>query len=224
MASVHNEPVVVLGLGRFGSSLALELASRGTEVLGIDINSKIVDALAGRLTNVATADCTDGEALRQLGVPEFQRAVVAIGTDLEASVLTTVLLTDLGISHIWAKALNRRHAEILSRVGAHHVVLPEQHMGERIAHLLSGRMLDYVEVDQDFAMIKTKPPRDIVGVPLRESRLRSRYGVTVVAVKSEALGAKARFGYATADTVLMYGDLILVVGTVGDLERFAESD
>lgn len=85
-------------------------------------------------------------------------------------------------------------------------------------------MLDYVEVDQDFAMIKTKPPRDIVGIPLGESRLRSRYGVTVVAVKSEAQGARARFGYATADTVLMYGDLILVVGTVGDLERFAESD
>lgn len=115
MASLHNEPVVVLGLGRFGSSLALELASRGTEVLGIDTNPKIVDELAGRLTNVATADCTDSEALRQLGVPDFQRAVVAIGTDLEASVLATVLLTDLGIPHIWAKALNRRHAEILRR-------------------------------------------------------------------------------------------------------------
>ncbi|MCW6004409.1 TrkA family potassium uptake protein [Micromonospora sp. CPCC 205371] len=224
MANIHNEPVVVLGLGRFGSALAMELVSRGTEVLGIDSSNKVVRELAGQLANVATADCTDIEALRQLGVPEFRRAVMAIGTDIQASILTTALLTDLGITDIWAKALNPRHADILRRVGAHHVVLPEQDMGERVAHLLSGRMLDYVEVDQDFAIIKAKPPRDIVGMPLRESRLRSKYGVTVVAVKSEAEGSDARFGYATADTVLMYGDHILVVGSISDLERFAEAD
>lgn len=224
MASLLHEPVVVLGLGRFGSALAAELSGRGTEVLGIDADSKIVTELASRLPNVATADCTDMEALRQLGVPDFRRAVVAIGTDIQASILTTALLTDIGIGDIWAKALNPRHADILHRVGAHHVVLPEQDMGERVAHLLSGRMLDYVEVDEDFAMIKTKPPRDIVGKPLRESRLRTKYGVTVVAVKGEVHGREARFTYATADTVLMYGDHILVVGSIGDLERFAEAD
>lgn len=224
MANIRNEPVVVLGLGRFGSALALELGGRGTEVLGIDSSNKVVRELSGQLANVATADCTDIEALRQLGVPEFRRAVVAIGTDIQASILTTALLTDLGIADIWAKALNPRHADILRRVGAHHVVLPEQDMGERVAHLLSGRMLDYVEVDRDFAIIKAKPPRDIVGMPLHESRLRSKYGVTVVAVKSEAEGSDARFGYATADTVLMYGDHILVVGSISDLERFAEAD
>jgi trk system potassium uptake protein TrkA len=224
LASVRNEPVVVLGLGRFGSALAVELASRGTEVLGIDSDSKIINALAGQLANVAVADTTDPEALRQLGVPEFRRAVVAIGTDIQASILTTVLLTDMDIADIWAKALNQRHAEILRRVGAHHVVLPEHDMGERVAHLLSGRILDYVEVDEDFAMIKTKPPRDIVGKALGESRLRAKYGVTIVAVKSEAHGKAARFTYATAETVLMYGDHILAVGSIGDLERFAEED
>ncbi|WP_203935217.1 potassium channel family protein [Virgisporangium ochraceum] len=215
---------MVIGLGRFGSALALELTSRGTEVLGVDTNRKLVQNLSGRLPHVVVADSTDIEALRQLGIAEFRRAVVAIGTDIQASILTASLLSELEVPDIWAKAINRQHGRILSRVGAHHVVLPEHDMGERVAHLLSGRMLDYIEVDEDFAMVKTKPPRDIVSVPLGETGLRARYGVTVVAVKSQARGDTATFTYATSDTVLMYGDVILVVGTIRDVERFAEVD
>lgn len=226
MADLHNEPVVVIGLGRFGSALALELVRRGTEVLGIDQSAKVTQTSAGHLPHVITADATDIEALRQLGVAEFARAVVAIGSDIQASILTTSLLAELEIPNIWAKAISHQHANILARVGAHHVVSPEHDMGERVAHLLSGRILDYVAVDEDFAMIKTKPPRDIVGVPLRESRLRSKYGVTVVAVKSEATvpGTPRSFTYATPDTVLTYGDIILVVGTISAVEKFAETD
>ncbi|MBO4206073.1 potassium channel family protein [Micromonospora echinofusca] len=227
MAETRTEPVVVIGLGRFGTALALELVSRGTEVLGIDHRHKVVQALSGRLPHVITADSTDIEALRQLGIAEFHRAVVAIGTDIQASILTTSLLSELGIPDIWAKAISSQHSNILTRVGAHHVVAPEHDMGERVAHLLSGRILDYVEVDADFAVIKTTPPRDIVGVPLRESRARSKWGVTVVAVKPQAAlpgGAPRTFTYATPDTVLAYGDLILVVGTVDNVERFATSD
>lgn len=220
----RNETIVVVGLGRFGAALANELTIGGTEVLGIDSDATVVQSLSGRLPNVVTADSTDMEALRQLGVEEFNRAVVAIGTNIQASILTTSLLVELGMSDIWAKAISHQHGIILQRVGAHHVVLPEHDMGERVAHLLSGRMLDYIEVDEDFALVKTKPPRDIVGMPLRDSRLRGRYGVTIVAVKSEAEGPDATFTYATADTVLMYGDVILVVGTIKNVERFAESD
>ncbi|MDG4764308.1 TrkA family potassium uptake protein [Solwaraspora sp. WMMD406] len=223
MADSRNEPVVVIGLGRFGGALALELAGRGTEVLGIDGDPKITQGFSGQLPHVVTADATDLEALRQLGVGEFHRAVVAIGTDIQASILATSLLSELGVADIWAKAISRQHGRILERIGAHHVVLPEHDMGERVAHLLTGRLLDYVEVDQDFAMIKTTPPQEVVSVPLRESRVRSRFGVTVVAVKSEAHGAKARFTHATPDTVLMYGDIILVIGRINDVERFAES-
>jgi trk system potassium uptake protein TrkA len=214
---------VVIGLGRFGGALALELTSQGTEVLAIDSRPKVVQGLAGQLSHVVTADSTDIEALRQLGVPDFYRAVVAIGTDVEASVLTTSILSELGISDIWAKAISRQHGRILERVGANHVVLPEHDMGERVAHLLSGRMLDYIEVDEDFAMVKTKPPGDIVSVTLGESGLRSKYGVTVVAVKTQAKGKAATYTYATRETVLMYGDEILVVGKIRDVERFAES-
>ncbi|MEU4660168.1 TrkA family potassium uptake protein [Micromonospora chalcea] len=220
-----NEPVVVVGLGRFGSALALELISRGTEVLGIDHRPKVVQALASRLPHVVTADATDIEALRQLGVGEFRRAVVAIGTDIQASILTTSLLSELGIPDIWAKAVSDQHRHILTRVGAHKVVAPEHDMGERVAHLLSGRILDYVEVDADFAVVKTTPPREVVGVPLHECRVRSRWGVTVAAVKPQAPppGTNAEFSPATPDTVLAYGDLILIVGPVDNVERFAAS-
>jgi trk system potassium uptake protein TrkA len=219
LASRRSDPVLVVGLGRYGTALALELVRRGTEVLAIDNRPKIVDSLSGRLTHVVTADATDAEALEQLNASEFYRAVVAIGTDVEASVLTTSLLSEMGIEDIWAKAITAQHGRILERVGAHHVVFPENDMGERTAHLVSGRMLDYVEIDKNFAMIKTTPSRDFVGVPLGESRLRSRFGVTVVAVKSQ----DEDFTYATADTVLTYDDTIAVVGQIDDIERFTDS-
>lgn len=223
MADTQGEPVAVIGLGRFGASLALELTGRGTEVLAIDNQPKVVQAMSARLPHVVTADSTDIEALRQLGIAEFHRAVVAIGTDIQASILTTSLLSELGIPDIWAKAISDQHRHILTRVGAHKVVAPEHDMGERVAHLLSGRILDYVEVDADFAVIKTTPPLAAVGAPLRELRVRSRWGVTVVAVKQQAAlaGRRSEFTHATADTVLAYGDLILVVGPVDNVERFA---
>ncbi|MQA86094.1 MAG: TrkA family potassium uptake protein [Streptosporangiales bacterium] len=211
--------MVVIGLGRFGSALALELTRLGTEVLAVDNRPKVVQNLAGQLTHVVTADSTDIEALRQIGVPEFYRAVVAIGTDVEASILTTSMLVELEIEDIWAKAVTLQHGRILERIGTHHVVFPEHDMGERVAHLVSGRLLDYVEIDQDYAMVKTKPPKELVGIPLGESRLRSKYGVTVASVKTE----DEAFTYATPETVLMYGDIIVVVGKIGDIERFAEA-
>ncbi len=219
MADHKDDPVVVIGLGRFGSALAAELTNRGTEVLAIDNNAKLVQSLSGQLTHVVTADSTDIEALRQLGVPEFYRAVVGIGTDMEASILTASLLVDLEIPNIWAKAISHQHGRILERIGVHHVVLPEHDMGLRVAHLVTGRAQDYFEVDEDFALVKTKPPKEAVGVPLGETKLRSKYGVTVVSVKTH----DEPFTYATADTLLTYGDTIIVSGKVDDIERFIES-
>jgi trk system potassium uptake protein len=218
LADHKDEPVVVIGLGRFGSALALELTSRGTEILAVDSRPKVVQSLAGQLTHTVTADCTDIEALRQLGVPEFSRAVVGIGTDIESSILTTSLLVELEIEDIWAKAISRQHGRILDRIGAHHVVFPEHDMGERVAHLVSGRMLDYLEVDPNHAIVKVRPPRELVGVTLRESRIRTRFGLTVVSVKH----ADGDYTYATPDTVLTYSDVILVLGRINDVERFAE--
>jgi trk system potassium uptake protein TrkA len=218
LADRGNEPVVLIGLGRFGAAVALELIRRGVEVLAIDSSAKRVQGMAGRLTQVVTADCTDIDALRQLGVPEFYRGIVAIGSDVEASILVTSLLVELEVDDVWAKAISDHHGRILRRVGAHHVVYPEFEMGERVAHLVSGRMLDYMQVDKDFALAKVHPPREAVGIPLGESKLRSKHGITVVAVKRP----DGSFTYAGFDTVLTYDDIILVVGLESDIERLVE--
>jgi trk system potassium uptake protein len=218
LANSKNEPVVVIGLGRFGSAVALELTRRGVEVLAIDSSAKRVQGMAGRLTQVVTADATDIDALRQLGVPDFYRAVVAIGSDIEASILITSLLVELEIDDVWAKAISDHHGRILRRVGAHHVVYPEFEVGERVAHLASGHILDYMQVDQDFALAKVHPPREAVGIPLGESKLRSKHGITVVAVKSP----DGSFTYAGFDTVLTYNDVILVIGRETDIEHLVE--
>jgi trk system potassium uptake protein len=209
--------VVVLGLGRFGASLAQELVRRGSEVLGIDSDPAIAQRYADELTHTAVADTTDVDALRQLDVPQFRRAVVGIGTDLEASILTTAVLVDLEIPHIWAKAISRQHGRILERIGAHHVVLPEHDMGERVAHLVTGRMIDYIKFEDDFAMVKTAAPRELLGRTLSESGVRRAFGITVVGVKRHG----EEFTYATQDTVVRAGDVLIVSGRIDDVEAFA---
>jgi trk system potassium uptake protein len=215
----HRDPVAVIGLGRFGTALALELAHGGTEILAIDNRPDIVQRMSGQLGQVVVADSTDVDALREIGIGDFTRAVVAIGAELEASILTTALLTELEIPDIWAKAMSEQHATILRRIGAHHVVFPEHEMGERVAHLVSGRLLDWVEVDPQWVFAKTKPPRELVGVPLGESGLRRRRRVTIVSVKPEHSTA---YTHAANDTVLTYGAEIVIAGRPDDVERFVE--
>ncbi|QHF95000.1 TrkA family potassium uptake protein [Streptomyces sp. NHF165] len=205
-------------MGRFGRALALELVDEETEVLGIDEDAAVVQSLSGSLTHVVRADSTKEDAMRQLGVHEFDRAVVGIGTDLEASILTASLLISFDIPHVWAKAISEAHGRILEQLGVHHVVYPEHDMGQRVAHLVRGRMLDYIEFEEDFAMVKTNPPADITGVPLSRSSVRTRHGVTVVAIKRPGEG----FTYATADAVVHPEDTIIVAGHTRATERFSE--
>lgn len=212
-----DKRALVIGLGRFGSSLARELLADGWEVLGVDANSRRVQAMSDILTQSVVADTTDDETLRQIGAPDFARAVVAIGSHLEESILTTSLLVDLGVEHIWAKATSRRHARILHQIGAHHVVLPEHEMGERVAHLVSGRMLDFVEIDEDFALGSTVAPQFIVGHKLGETGLRSKYRITIVSIKRKG----GVFTYATAETIPKQGDIVIAAGRIRDVERFA---
>ena len=210
--------MAVLGLGRFGRSLALELMSQGGEVLGVDASDSVIQKVSSRLTHTIVADTTDEETLRQISVHECDRAVVGMGSDLEASLLTASALVNLGIPSIWAKATSNSHARILTQIGVHHVVRPEHDMGKRVAHLVRGRMIDYIEFDDGFAMVKTAAPEFALGKPLGGSGIRDSHGVTVVAVKHQGGG----FTYATAETVLQPGDTIIVSGAVRDAERFAD--
>ncbi|MBQ1088847.1 TrkA family potassium uptake protein [Streptomyces sp. B93] len=213
-----DQRVAVIGLGRFGSSLASELMRRGWDVLGLDTDARLVQKYSDTLTHAAVADCTDGEALRQLGVNEFTSAVVAIGTDIEASILVSTNLLEADVPNIWAKAISRQHGQILERLGVHHVVLPEHEMGERVAHLVTGRMLDFIQFDDDYALVKTVAPALATGVPLGQSQVRSKFGVTVVGIKRSG----EDFTYATAETVVQRGDVIIVTGRTHAVEAFAE--
>lgn len=212
------DSVVVIGLGRFGTALALELMAAGTDVLGIDDDEDIVQSLNGQLTQVVRADSTKEEALRQLGVHEFDRAVVGIGTDIEASILTGSLLLSFQVPNVWAKAISGPHGRILEQIGIEHVVYPEHDMGRRVAHLVRGAMLDYIQFEDDFAMVKTVVPAELVGKRLGDTGARARHDITVVAVHRPGAG----FTYATADTVLEEGDTVIVSGRTAAAERFAQ--
>ena len=212
--------VVVIGLGRFGKSLADELERDGVEVLAIDNDAKRVQDLAGRWTHIVQADATDIQAMEQLGVGEFSKAVIGIGHNLEASVLTAFVLRKLGVADIWAKAITTSQGEILSQVGVAHIVRPEHQMGKRVAHLVRGRMLDYIEFDDGYAIVKTTPPREILGRTLAESGVRQRYGVTIVGIKSVGKD----FSYATPTSVVSEGDLIIVSGERRKVEAFSDQE
>lgn len=212
-----SNSVVVIGLGRFGGAVADSLVRLGHDVLGIDENAELVQRWADQLTHVVQADATNTDTLRRLGVADFESAVVGIGNDLEASVLTVLSLVELGIRDIWVKALSLRHGRILERTGAHHVVYPEMAMGERVAHLVTGRMIDFIEFDDGFAIAKTRAPREAAGKTLAESALRSRYGITIVGVKRP----RTDFTYAKPDTMIEAGDLLIVSGPTQLVEAFA---
>ncbi|TFB97638.1 TrkA family potassium uptake protein [Cryobacterium sp. HLT2-28] len=212
----ESESVVVIGLGRFGSSLALELMESGTEVLGIDGDEDIVQAHNGLLTHVVRADSTKEETLRQLSVTEFTSAVVAIGGDIQANILTASLLLKLGIPNIWAKAVSDPHGEILQQLGVSHVIYPEKDMGKRVAHLVRGVMQDYIEIGENFALVKTTPPREIIGVPLGKTRIRPNHGVTVTAFSRDGV-----WSYTTLDTMIAATDIILIAGESKRVEAFS---
>jgi trk system potassium uptake protein TrkA len=209
--------IAVLGLGRFGSSLALELMQQNWEVIGVDADPAVVQTYADQLTHAAVANTTDEVVLRQLGVHDMAHAVVGIGTNLQAGILTTSVLVDMGVPNIWAKAVNRQQARILERVGAHHVVLPEHEMGERVAHLVTGHILNFIEFEDDYAIAKTRAPEETFDRTLADAALRSKYGITVVSIKRPG----EDFTYATADTTVYAGDILIVAGKTSRVEAFA---
>jgi trk system potassium uptake protein TrkA len=212
------DSVAVIGLGRFGQSLALELMAGGTEVLGIDADEELVESLNGQLTQVVRADSTKEEVLRQLSIADFDRVVVAIGDDISASILTCSVLLGLKIPVIWAKAVDDRHGIILEQLGVHHVIYPEKDMGRKVAHLVRGAAQDYIEIERGYAVVKSSPPARLHGVPLGKTGLRKEFGVTVAAFKKPG----AEWTNADADTVLDADDTILIVGPTRKAEGFAQ--
>lgn len=211
------ESVFVVGLGRFGSALAETLVGLGVDVLAIDADQDRVNEYAEVLPAVRRADGTSHAALRQLGVEQFDAAVVAIGSGIEASILTTSALVDVGVADVWAKAITSEHGRILELVGAHHVVFPERQMGERVAHAVTGAVVDYFSLDEGFVIAELEAPARFVGQTLEQASLRRSHGVTVVCIKPQG----GRFTYATAETVIAKHDLLVIAGATDDVDQFA---
>ncbi|MDH3293160.1 MAG: TrkA family potassium uptake protein [Acidimicrobiia bacterium] len=210
--------VLVIGLGRFGTALASTLGTLDVEVMAVDVDRTLVDEWADKLPHVRVADTSSSTALAQLGAANFDAVVVAIGTDIEASVLTTAALSDIGSPNIWAKAITAEHGRILERVGAHHVVFPEKEMGERVAHVVTGQVDDYFALDEGFVLAELRAPAEFVGRRLADTDLRARYQVTVVCIKPDG----GTYTYATADTVIGAGDHLVIAGAVDAADRFAK--
>ena len=217
MSDKKRKPVLVIGLGRFGGSVAQTLERMGHEVLGADRDPALVQEFAPHLTQVVEADCTDYNCLQKMGAASFESAVVGIGSDIEASVLAVLALSDLGVRNIWAKATNEKHGRILDRTGAHHVVFPEQKMGERVAHLLNERLLDFISFDGEFAIARLRAPEPIVGLPLVTSECRKKFDVTVVGVKRTG----EDFIHAVPDTIILPEDELVVSGRIDRIEAFS---
>ena len=215
--SKKDNAVLVIGLGRFGAATADTLTKLDREVLAVDTDMNLVQQWSDLVTHSVQADVTRLEALQQIGAEKFSTAVVAVGSSIEASVLITANLVDLGIPQIWSKAVSESHGKILERIGATHVIFPEAEAGERVAHLLNGQMLDFVEVDEDFAIVRMFPPRVLLGKTLAQAGIRNEYKITTVGVKKPG----ESFTYATAETLIAEGDQILVSGHPDDIERFA---
>jgi trk system potassium uptake protein TrkA len=218
-AFAQGDSVLVIGLGRFGGAVAHSLMQLGHDVMGIDREEAPVQAWSDRLTHAVQADATNVQVLRQLGGADFAHAIVGIGSDLAGSLMTVMALSELGIPDIWVKAMTPEHGQIAQRIGAHHVVYPEADMGERVAHLITGRMMDYIEFDDGFAIAKIKAPLGVCNKALAESLVRERFGVTVVGVKR----MHEDFQHAKPDTRIIAGDLLIVSGPTKKVEKFASS-
>jgi trk system potassium uptake protein TrkA len=212
-----GDSVVVIGLGRFGTSVARSLVAAGHEVLAMDASEEVVQDLAHELPHVVKADSTELKALQQLSVNDFSHAVVSIGANLEASVLTVLNLAQMGIKDIWAKANTPQHGRIAERVGAHHVVYPEADMGERVAHLVTGKMMDFIEFDDGFAIAKTRAPMETQNKTLAASNVRKKHGITVVGIKRR----HQDFIYAKPETEIKPGDHLIVAGPTPLIEQFS---
>ncbi|MBS4216069.1 MULTISPECIES: potassium channel family protein [Neobacillus] len=208
----------VIGLGRFGLSIAKKLYESGRDVLGVDVNEERADEAQNYVTHSVIADSTDPEALKSIGIRNFDTVIVAIGNDIQASILSVLLLKELGVNKVIAKALNKLHGEVLKKVGADWVVFPERDMGIRVAHqLISPKVLNFIELSKDYSVEEVKIPEKMTDKTLRELDLRAKYNLSVIAIRHH----DDIFISPSPDKIIDHGDVLVVIGENRDLERFA---
>ncbi|MDN4073608.1 potassium channel family protein [Fictibacillus terranigra] len=206
----------VIGLGRFGGSVCRALSEQGMEVLGIDMDEERVNEYSSIATQAVIADSTDEGVLKSLGIRNFEHVIVAIGENLQASILTTLILKDMGISKITVKAQNDYHERVLVKIGADRIIHPERDMGVRIAHqVVSKNVLDYLELSDEYSIAEMAAGDKMSGKSLQEMNIRAKYGCNVVAIKrgNEVVVSPH------ADQEVEKGDILIVIGGEKDISR-----
>ncbi|MFJ7725769.1 potassium channel family protein [Neobacillus sp. NPDC097160] len=208
----------VIGLGRFGLSVANKLYESGQEVLGVDVNEERVEESHPYATHSIIADSTDAEALKSIGIRNFDTVIVAIGSDIQASILSVLLLKELGVKKVIAKAINKLHGQVLKKVGADWVVFPERDMGIRVAHqLLSPNVLNFIEISKNYSVEEVRIPDRMKEKTLRELDLRAKFNLSVIAIRhDDDINISP-----LPDEQINYGDVLVVIGENRDLEKFA---
>jgi trk system potassium uptake protein TrkA len=219
----------VIGLGRFGTSVARTLVDAGCEVLAIDENEDKIKEISDLVTQAVQLDATDEKALRAVGIEEVEIAVVAIGTELQASILITLLLKEIGIKTVVTKALNALHGKILEKIGANKVVFPEREMGEKLAlNLVTPNVLEQIELSSDHSLMEIVAPADFAGKTIRELDIRAKYGANIITIKKKvpdvAKDGKTNFLETAniapkADDMIEEGDHLVVIGQDKNLAK-----
>jgi len=209
---------IVLGLGRFGSAVATTLVELGHEVLGVDNDEERVNELKDKITQAVQADITEEKVLKELGVKNFDAAIVSIATDLEASILVTMMLKEMGLKYIIAKAQNNLHAKVLEKIGVDKIVFPERDMGRRIAsNLITPNIKEYIELEPDYSIIEIEALPEFADKTLSELDLQNKYGISVLAIKTgNGFNISPR-----AKNVIKKDDFLIIIGETKKITELA---
>ncbi|OIJ21900.1 potassium transporter Trk [Anaerobacillus alkalidiazotrophicus] len=209
----------VIGLGRFGGSVCKELYKMGHEVLAIDINEERVNNYAQTSTHAVVANGTDENTLTSLGIRNFEHVIVAIGDNIQASILCTLLLKELNIKQVWVKAQNQYHHKVVEKIGADRIIHPEHDMGIRVAHyLVSEKIIDYIELSPEYSIVELMATEKVSQRTIAQLNIRAKFGCTILGLKrgDEVIVSP------TPDQMVIEKDIIIIVGENNDLKRFEE--
>ncbi|AST58512.1 potassium transporter Trk [Thermoanaerobacterium thermosaccharolyticum] len=217
---MSGKQFVVIGLGRFGSSVAKTLYTLGCDVLAIDSSEELVQNISDSVTRAVQADATDEKVLRSLGVRNFDVAIIGTGTDIQTSLLVTLMVKELGVKTVVAKAQNELHAKVLLKIGADRVIFPEKEAGVKLAYsLISSNILDFIELSPEYNIVEIIAIRDWIGKSLNELKLRQRFGLNIIAIKREN-NIKIT---PSADDIIMEGDNLVVIASTDDINKLNHS-
>ncbi|KQU60531.1 TrkA family potassium uptake protein [Rossellomorea marisflavi] len=208
---------VVIGLGRFGGSIVRSLAEQGMEVMAIDMDEDKVNEFSTTASHAVVADSTDESVLKSLGIRNFDHVIVAIGDNIQSSILTTIMLKEIGVKKITVKAQNDYHEKVLRKIGANQVVHPERDMGRRIAHnIVSNNVLDYLELSDEHSIVELVANEKLSGNSLIDLDIRAKYGINIVAIKRD----RDIIVSPQAEEEIQEGDILIVIGADTDINRF----